>query len=90
MKKFETLSRAQMKNVKGGNCLPNEFECNNGNCISEAQVMDGIIDCADGSDEVEGANNCKNWMSKPREACFNCCLALVAGSYEYCASKCGY
>lgn len=29
-----------------------EFQCANGNCVNIINFCDGIIDCADGSDEI--------------------------------------
>ena len=40
-------------------CKQNEFTCNNGKCISEAQRCNQNDDCGDGSDE-QGCGNV--WM----------------------------
>ena len=43
------------KSLKYGNCIhpggTNEFTCNNGQCVSQAMVCDGVNDCQDFSDE---------------------------------------
>jgi hypothetical protein len=64
MKNFKMLSRAEMRNVAGGNmCQPNEYSCGDGTCIDVVMYMDGIIDCPDGSDEEIGcyssSHSCK-------------------------------
>ncbi|SDO45582.1 Low-density lipoprotein receptor domain class A [Pedobacter steynii] len=57
MKIVKMLSRAEMKNVGGGNlCQPNEFACANGTCIDASLVLDGTSDCSDGSDEAGGSS----------------------------------
>ncbi|KAL0116729.1 hypothetical protein PUN28_009973 [Cardiocondyla obscurior] len=33
-------------------CLPGHFQCNNGWCIMAAEYCDRIVDCVDGSDEI--------------------------------------
>lgn len=37
-------------------CGPDQFKCDDGNCILGSRQCNGIRDCTDGSDEV----NCKN------------------------------
>ena len=32
-------------------CLPNRFQCDNGQCISKSKLCDGVNQCFDGSDE---------------------------------------
>lgn len=43
-------------------CGPDQFKCDDGNCILGSRQCNGLRDCTDGSDEV----NCKNSM------CFLC------------------
>jgi len=39
-------------------CKVNQFSCDNGQCIADIDVCDGISNCADGSDEV--STRCKS------------------------------
>lgn len=39
-------------------CGPDQFRCDDGNCIMGSRQCNGARDCSDGSDEV----NCKNSM----------------------------
>jgi hypothetical protein len=32
-------------------CLSSEFTCNNGECVNQTLMCDGVFDCQDGSDE---------------------------------------
>ena len=49
---FVKMSREALKNVYGGTgCQPHEFTCGDGSCIDASRMMDGVIDCPDGSDE---------------------------------------
>ena len=75
-----------MKNVKGGNCASNEFECSNGTCISQIKIMDGIMDCPDGSDETEEASVCVGWRTRAPYECYNCCVIVY--SPQYCENVC--
>lgn len=42
-------------------CSPSEFTCANGQCVEYQRHCDGVLDCADGSDE-DGCGKlcCKN------------------------------
>ena len=44
-------------NYPTGPCRPNEWTCDNGDCIDEDRVCDFREDCRDGSDEEQ---NCKH------------------------------
>ena len=37
----------------GFSCQPGEFGCDNGNCIPDDEVCNGVDDCGDGSDEPD-------------------------------------
>lgn len=39
-------------------CGPDQFKCDDGNCLLGSRQCNGLRDCSDGSDEV----NCKNSM----------------------------
>ena len=45
------MGMSHMTNRTGG-CPTAQFTCNDGNCISEAFLMDGEAECMDGSDEL--------------------------------------
>lgn len=34
-------------------CEPHQFQCKNGNCVLGATICNDIMDCSDGSDEVD-------------------------------------
>lgn len=39
-------------------CLSNEFECNDGNCIHRTKICDGFIDCFSAEDEDVDTAGC--------------------------------
>jgi len=74
MKIVKMLSRAEMRNVGGGNvCQPNEFACADGTCIDASLILDGERNCRDGSDEAEGSSPkvsaCKDKKLKRYDPC---------------------
>ena len=45
--------------IGDGLCKPDQFRCNNGQCVSSLwDRCDFILDCADGSDEVDCGRKC--------------------------------
>lgn len=62
-------------------CNPNQFRCQDGQCIDKAFVCNSSPDCADKSDEK---NCCENGFQCPQtEVCLS--SSLVCDGYEHCA-----
>nr|XP_023018542.1 low-density lipoprotein receptor-related protein 6 [Leptinotarsa decemlineata] len=62
-------------------CLPNQFRCQDGQCINKENYCDNIIHCIDESDEK---NCCENGFQCPQtEVCLP--LTLVCDGNENCA-----
>ena len=47
------LTNGQVHILTFSDCHPNKFSCNNGQCIEINDKCNGIIDCDDGTDELE-------------------------------------
>jgi hypothetical protein len=82
MKNVKMLSRAEMKNVGGGNlCQPNEFACANGTCIDASLVLDGVSDCKDGSDEIGGSSPKTDACKAPKKRYDTCSFSYNGTTY---------
>jgi len=55
----------------GGRCLPTEFKCQTGECISRARLCDRRPDCRDGSDETQCGGNGDNKCEPNQYECPN-------------------
>ena len=55
---FKFNSLYYIKNIFIGPCRPEEWTCNNGECIHEDRVCDFSEDCRDGSDEEQNCMHC--------------------------------
>ena len=47
------LQNGQSHMLTLSDCHPVKYTCNNGQCIDLSNKCDGLIDCADGTDELE-------------------------------------
>ena len=47
------LQNGQSHMLTLSDCHPVKYTCNNGQCIDLSKKCDGLIDCADGTDELE-------------------------------------
>lgn len=48
----------------GTQCKPEEFRCNNGQCISSSWRCDGTKDCSEGEDETCGMSFYNSALNK--------------------------
>ena len=67
--------------IENPNCNSDEFECNNGSCINNELLCNGVDNCGDNSDETQ---DCPCMVT---EDCFS------SGCFEgdvYCYDNCGY
>ena len=70
-------------------CHPNKFTCDTGHCIELEQKCDSVVDCSDGSDELNCEflllqNDYKNDKSplKQKEDTMKVRLVMFAGQFS--------
>lgn len=85
MKNFKLLSRAEMRNLAGGNtCQPNQYTCGDGTCIDLYLYMDGVADCLDGSDEDLGGDSPKVAACRGKKKDDKCSYMYQGGPVYAC------